>query len=212
MPHPEAFPPDVPTPIDFLRSDHARDWEASANVVRPWRSLFFDAFVSELRAIGREPLSVLDLGSGPGFLAKAITDALPSTRYTLLDFSPAMHQLARARLGDGPRAEFVIANMRDCGWNAGLPPMDAVVTLQAVHELRHRTRAPGLHRAVHALLRPGGVYLVCDHFLGEGGMANQDLYMSVADQREALIDAGFTDVAPVLQHESLVLHRARKSR
>ena len=206
----DPFPPDVPTSMDFREREVARKWEADANVVRPWRTQFFAAMIAELRALGSAPLSVLDLGSGPGFLAQAITDALPSTRYTLLDFSPAMQELASARLGEQRDVVHVTADMRERDWWRGLPPVDAVVTMQAVHELRHKARAIGLHRGVHEVLRPGGLYLVCDHFLGPGGMSNSDLYMTVDEQRITLVAAGFADVTAVLQQESLVLHRAWK--
>jgi len=39
-------------------------------------------------------------------------------------------------------------------------------------------------------------------------MSNDQLYMSVAEQRQALLDAGFRNVRLVLQKGSLVLHRA----
>jgi predicted methyltransferase len=50
--------------------------------------------------------------------------------------------------------------------------------MQAVHELRHKCHARELHAQVLQLLSPGGIYLVCDHYLGEGGMANDRLYMT----------------------------------
>jgi hypothetical protein len=36
--------------------------------------------------------------------------------------------------------------------------------------------------------------LVSDHFLGEGGLANDRLYMTVLEQRQALLNAGFSEV------------------
>ena len=59
-----------------------------------------------------------------------------------------------------------------------------------------------------ALLEPNGRYLVCDHFLGEGGMQNADLYMTVDEQRDALIKAGFRAVKLLLRKGGLVLHEA----
>ena len=68
--------------------------------------------------------------------------------------------------------------------------------------------APALHAQVKPLLLPGGHYLVCDHFCGEGGMANDQLFMSVAEQRHALLSAGFVTVEQVLLKSGLVLHNA----
>jgi hypothetical protein len=85
------------------------------------------------------------------------------------------------------------------------------VTLQAVHELRHKRHASELHSSVRGLLRKGGVYLVCDHFIGRGGMTNTDLYMTVEEQYSTLKNAGFKNVQCVLQKRGLVLHRATVS-
>ncbi|HEV3217876.1 MAG TPA: hypothetical protein VGZ27_19275 [Vicinamibacterales bacterium] len=47
-----------------------------------------------------------------------------------------------------------------------------------------------------------------DHFFGDGGLQNHLLYMTVAEQREALLTAGFSDVQMVAAGGSLVMHRA----
>ena len=106
---------DVPSPIDFPAVEDASVWAATANLKRPWRAEFFAAIVAELRYPGGDP-SVVELGSGPGFLAEAVLRALPDARYTLLDFSIPMHELARARLGPGTAARFVTADFRSAGW------------------------------------------------------------------------------------------------
>lgn len=200
---------DVPSPIDLRRPDHAREWTEHAMAVRPWRADFFDAFVDEIGPGAGRPRRVLELGSGPGFLASRILQAWPDLDYVAVDFSAAMHELSRERLGPlASRARFVERNLRDADWGDGLGPFDAVVTHQAVHELRHKQHAPALHRQVRQLLAPGGLYLVCDHFLGEGGMKNDQLYMTVDEQREALAGAGFAPVEVVLLKQGLVLHRA----
>jgi hypothetical protein len=54
-----------------------------------------------------------------------------------------------------------------------------------------------------------GRYLVCDHYLGADGMTNDALYMTVAEQRRCLEQAGFDQVENVLAMRGLALHRAR---
>ena len=88
------------------------------------------------------------------------------------------------------------------------PEFECVITNQAVHELRHKHYAAKLHEQVKTILSPGGCYLVCDHFVGEGGMKNDQLYMSVSEQRDALLVAGFAQVEQVMINDGLVLHRA----
>ena len=199
---------DVPSPIDLRNIEHAREWASRAMVARPWRTDFFNAFYSELVAAGAR--TVLELGSGPGFLADHLLTLSAEIDYTALDFSSAMHQLATERLGGQcGRVKFVERSFREPEWGKDLGPCDAVVTHQAVHELRHKTYATTLHAHVRQLLKPRGVYLVCDHFVGEGGMKNDQLYMTIEQQRDALLAAGFNVVEPVLVKGGLVLHRAR---
>jgi SAM-dependent methyltransferase len=201
---------DVPSPIDLRIMEDARAWEASASMKRPWRSEFFAAFASAISDTSPAIDRVLELGSGPGFLAAELLSKLPSFEYVALDFSPAMHQLALARLGRlSSRVTFVERSFRGPEWANGLGRFGAVVTNQAVHELRHKRHAIGLHRQVREVLRPNGVYLVCDHFAGRDGMANDQLYMSVDEQRDILHTAGFTTVNLLLQRGGLVLHEAK---
>ena len=199
---------DLPTPIDLCDPRDAREWERTAQE-RPGRMEIFQAFGRELSGLGKSDSAVLDLGSGPGFLAAHLLDALPAIRLTLLDFSAAMHELARARLElRATSAHFVERNFKEAGWSQGLGLFDAVITNQAVHELRHKKYASQLHAAVKEVLKPGGAYLVSDHFFGDGGLQNNLLYMTVAEQREALLTAGFSDVQMVAAAGSLVMHRA----
>ncbi len=200
---------DVLSPIDLRLMRDAVEWESTAMSKRPWRTEFFDAFARTIGALPLQAPRVLELGSGPGFLADHLLNALPSISYVALDFSPAMHQLAARRLGPlAARVRFVERSFRDPAWHDGLGLFDAIVTHQAVHELRHKAHAPALHTRARELLGPGAVYLVCDHFEGEGGMANDQLYMTPAEQRAALAVAGFGAVEQLLLKGGLVLHRA----
>ena len=145
---------DVPSPIDFCDPRDAREWERTAQA-RPGRAEIFQAFVRELRALGKSDLIVLELGSGPGLLAAHILDALPAIHLTLLDFSAAMHDLARARLGpQETRVHLVERSFKEPGWSRGLGRFDAVITNQAVHELRHKNHAAAVPRQKFHAVRP----------------------------------------------------------
>jgi len=200
---------DIPSPIDLRLMPDALEWEQSAVEKRPYRGEFFAAFADELAAASPRVNRILELGSGPGFLAQHILSSLPDVSCVLLDFSPAMHELAKARLGHlNGRAEFVERDFKDSLWNEGLGKFQGIVTHQAIHELRHKRHAVGLHSRARALLEPGCGYLVCDHFVGEGGVTNDQLFMTVEEQRNALLDAGFDSVRQVMLKGSLVLHHA----
>ena len=201
---------DVPSPVDLRRLEGARKWADEVMVKRPWRVEFFEVFASVIQELAAgKPVRVLELGSGPGFLAEHLLKALPNIEYVALDFSPAMHELAVLRLGAlAERVKFVERSFLDESWSHELGEFEVVVTLQAVHELRHKNRASKLHSQVKQLLSPDGSYLVCDHFSGDGGMSDDELFMSVAEQHEAIEFGGFQNIRQLHARGSLVLHHA----
>jgi len=205
----EAAPREVPSASDMRDPEQAAQWARIAQAKRPARETFFARFVAEICAAGNEQPAILELGSGPGFLARRILAARPQAAYTLLDFSPAMHDLARKELGPlGHNARFVEADFRQDGWEQGLGPFDFVVTLQAVHELRHKSRALAFHRKVRNLVRADGVFLLCDPYAGPDAMGDTELFMTVEEQQQALAAAGFSRREMLLRLEGLVLIRA----
>jgi cyclopropane fatty-acyl-phospholipid synthase-like methyltransferase len=204
---------DVPSPIDLKSMADAEAWAGSAMVQRPYREEFFRAFVEQLRLLCSMPSNVLELGSGPGFLAQRILEAFPLVEYTALDFSPAMHVLAQVRLQPlGTRVRWIEADYKVSGWSERLPRYHAVVTMQAVHELRHKRHASRLYQAVRELLTLGGVFLMCDHFCGEGGMQNGALYMTPEEHEKAFFEGGFASSVKVRREGTLLLYRAEGAR
>jgi cyclopropane fatty-acyl-phospholipid synthase-like methyltransferase len=200
---------EVPSPIDLRQMDDAREWESTAMIKRPWRTEFFDCFVSLIQLSATAESRLLELGSGPGFLAEHILKRVPQIFYVALDFSAAMHDLAIERLGShASDVRFITRSFREDDWPQGLGQFDYVVTNQAVHELRHKAYAQTLHQQVRSILSPGGSYLVCDHFAGEDGMQNSELFTTVSEQRTALLNAGFSRVEQLMRKGSLVLHLA----
>ena len=202
-------PMDVPSPVDLRTTDDARDWADSAMGKRPWREEFFQAISQELCLLKSRGLAVLELGSGPGFLALRILETSPILTYVALDFSSSMHLLAKKRLGAlADRVQFLEADFKGADWSVGLPMFDAVVSMQAVHELRHKQHARSLYHVVRSLLPSGGVFLMCDHFLGKGGMIDAALYMTPEEHERALSAGGFTQVDLLLRKGGLILFRA----
>jgi SAM-dependent methyltransferase len=201
---------DVPSPIDFHDLAQAKAWEQDTIARRPSRPVFFAAFASELKNSFARPFSVLELGSGPGHLARIILSECPQANYCALDFSEAMHTLARERLGAlSQRVQFVIRDFRSPDWHEDFTLFDAIVTMQAAHELRHKRHLPKLLSQVTQVLTPGGVFLYCDHYAG--GRQHPDLVLERDDQPRALDNAGFADVRRILDKGGMALYAARHS-
>jgi SAM-dependent methyltransferase len=199
---------DVPSPIDLTDPKDAREWERTA-MLRPFREEFFEAFTTEISAHYKPDIHILELGSGPGFLAHYILSGISRINLTLLDFSEAMHDLARQRLKDvrDSNVQYLMRSFKDKAWSDDIRNVDIVITNQAAHELRHKRYAPALFLQVRELLNPGGVLLFCDHYFGDDGLSNDQLYMSRSEQRQALESAGF-NVDEVLVKGGRALYRA----
>lgn len=106
---------DVPSPIDLRRMEDAVQWADSAMSKRPWRVEFFSAFST---IIGNQSFGsacrVLELGSGPGFLAEHLLRGQAAVDYVALDFSKAMQELAARRLGAlAGRVQFIHRSFRE---------------------------------------------------------------------------------------------------
>jgi len=201
-------PLDVPSPIDLQSHADATAWAQKALTIRPWRVEFFACFATEIARVPG-PVRVLELGSGPGFLAAHLLAALPKLHMVLLDFSKPMHELARSRLAPHlERVEFLERSFKDPDWFDSLNGFDFVVTNQAVHELRHKRHATTLHQQVRQVLKPNGRYLVSDHYAGEGGMSNTELYLSIEEHLEALALAGYGSIHELMRKGGMVLNSA----
>jgi ubiquinone/menaquinone biosynthesis C-methylase UbiE len=197
---------DIPPGVDFHDANACVQWADEAAKKRPWRVRYFEHFAAAM-ANATQP-AVLELGSGPGFLAEHLLSACPNIeRYTLLDFAEPMLDMSRARLQvHAARTRFVQADFRlpSCVSVGG--PFDIVVSMQAVHELRHKRHATALYCRVRELLSPGGVFLVCDHLPGKDpSPTRRALYMTLEENRDALAAGGFTQVRCVENSHDMAL-------
>jgi SAM-dependent methyltransferase len=105
-----------------------------------------------------------------------------------------MHAIAGEHLGElAGRATFVTRDFREPAWPAGLGTFDAIVTLQAAHETRHKRHLVPLLERARTLLAPGGVLLYADHYLTPETKLPA-LVPARAEQPLALERAGFVDV------------------
>lgn len=198
---------EIPSPIDLRKMDDAKEWEKTA-MDRPYRLEFFEQFYLELKKLNKDNLNILELGSGPGFLAQYLLDKMPNIQMTLLDFSSAMHELASKHIGNNSsRVTFLNKDFKSSNWPNKLGIFDAVITNQAVHELRHKSYAENFHRQVKGLVGKNGVYLVSDHYYENSTTKNNELFMSLTESQTSLEKAGF-HVQQIYIHGGRYLYRA----
>ncbi|HUR71668.1 MAG TPA: class I SAM-dependent methyltransferase [Candidatus Limnocylindrales bacterium] len=202
---------EVPSDHDFFDPAYVKHWTESISRYRPERKRLFEVFAAEAARIKNGALSIFELGCGPGFLAEALLNNCPNARYTLVDFSPQMLDLSRSRLAKfKDRTVFIQADFKKADWIVGIGAgFDVVVSLQAVHELRHATRIPKLYAQLHSLLAPGGTILICDH-VNSSSSHRAAHFMTVEEHLSTFKKAGFINAREICAAADLSLMAAEK--
>jgi len=192
-------------PHDYFDETYVSEWERTASDKRPFRAQFFNAFAAEVATL--EKPRVFDLGSGPGFLAEHILTHCDVAAYHLFDFSPHMLALSRARLARfTDRVHFHEGSFLDENWWVALPgPFDAIVSLQAVHEVRDARRIARLYAELKLILSEKGVMLIADQVNDEE--KQEEHFLTAPEHENALRAAGLKQVRQVYKAGDLALFR-----
>ena len=204
---------EVPSDHDFFDPAYVKHWSDSITGYRPERKKLFKAFAAEAARMKKSALSVFELGCGPGFLAEALLDKCDIARYTLVDFSPEMLKLSRSRLAKfTDQVVFIQADFKKENWTDAVPPgFDLIVSLQAVHELRHASRIPTLYFQLYELLVSGGKILICDHVNSAARSAHRAAhFMTVDEHLSTFKQVGFINPREICPAADLSLMAAEK--
>jgi ubiquinone/menaquinone biosynthesis C-methylase UbiE len=120
-------------------------WEKEARTLR-WFGL-------------QDGMSVLELGSGPGFVTGQLLDLLPNSPVTALEIAPLMIEKARQYLGEraGDRLSFVEGSIMDTGL-----PDDHFDFAIARMLFQHLSDPVGAVVEVRRVLKPGGRLAIID--------------------------------------------------
>lgn len=207
---------DVPSPVDLKNPDQALQWTNEVNIKRPWRYEIFAYYAQEI--LQHAPNGkVLELGAGPGYLAKHLLQHCPNIEYTAFDFSEAMHQLSKSKLTSSElkRVEFFTGDFKQPDWAKKLSQQgnqrhfDIIIIHQALHELRHKRYALEFHQAVKTMMHEQSIYYVCDHIFAPDGQQNNQLYMSIGEHLATFSNAAFRDVQFIQNLKGLAVFKAQ---
>jgi SAM-dependent methyltransferase len=136
-------------------------WDAQQTGYLPEREARFAAMLDVLDVLHPADFVAVDLGCGPGSLAKRLLDRFPRARCLAVDLDPVLRTMGQQVHGtfDG-RLRWVDADLRDADWPRRLETrhVDAVLSTTALHWLAgdELTR---LYRQLGTLVREGGVVL-----------------------------------------------------
>jgi SAM-dependent methyltransferase len=140
-------------------------WDAMFETIDPTRIRRLEAVLDILGAHIDGPVSVLDLGSGPGSLTARILDRFPRSRVVAVDTDPVLLRVGKEALHRfGDRVTWVLADLRDGRWRSELPihRFDAAASSLALNWLE-ASELQGVYGDLRRLIRPGGLVINADY-------------------------------------------------
>ncbi|MFA6604063.1 MAG: methyltransferase domain-containing protein [Patescibacteria group bacterium] len=107
----------------------------------------------------RDGMSILEVGSGPGYVTEQLLDSFPSARITALEILPELSELARTRLQPvaGGRVDFVTRPLLDSGL-----PNDSFDFAIVRFVLQHLPDPQAAISEIKRVLKPGGKLCIVD--------------------------------------------------
>jgi tRNA (cmo5U34)-methyltransferase len=151
----------------FMSENHTKAvFDATASTYDRDRSLLIpgcDVFYRwALDLIPRGANTILDLGAGSGLLSAMVRDRFPKAHLHLVDFSDAMLELARQRMGGDANVTFHQADYL----KETLPQeMCAVVSSLSIHHVEDEGKRE-IFRRVCGALKPNGVFVNAEQIAG----------------------------------------------
>ena len=119
-------------------------------------------YAAAIELIPRDAQRIVELGAGSGLFSGMLDAAFPNAQLHLIDFSAAMLDLARERLGDSPNVTYTLAD-----YTSDLLPADcdAIVSALSIHHLEDAQKQ-ALFARIFAALKPEGIFVNADHIAG----------------------------------------------
>lgn len=146
--------------MKFVGADHAfhddsyvKEW-AERFRLSPARQQLFEDIVKLLKARVRDKALVVELGTGPGFLAEFVLENCPEIEYVGIDFSREMFELAGKRIKRF-NGRFSFRQM-DLTQDAFLDhieaPVDAIISTWSLHDLGSQVAIKNVYRNCREIL------------------------------------------------------------
>lgn len=176
----------IPSP---LLDDLIAAWESQQEAYIRHRAQRFGIITDALAHARPNLKSVLDIGAGLGSFSKIILQRFPDVTVLVLDYDPALLQLARHNLAEySDRVTIIEADLRDPGWLTaiGAEKPDTIVSSTALHWLP-TDRLVRLYRSVAEVLDKDGLFFNADHLSHPTGSFFQQV--SVLDDQTAQQEA-----------------------
>jgi len=193
---------------EFHDAAFVRGW-ADRFVPTPPRLALFDMIHDQIRQLGVDRAHVLELGIGPGYMARHILRQDSSVCYEGLDFSEVFFDVAKETLGGlSERVTFTKADLMDQSWPERIVRTPhAIISTWALHDLGGEQAVANVYRRCFEVLPHGGVFVNGDFIKPEGTDWDYEPgRFTIARHLDLLREAGFTHPAS-LHHFELETER-----
>jgi SAM-dependent methyltransferase len=180
---------------EFHSEEFVRGW-SNRFVPTAERLRLFDMILDQIHRPSMPNPHVVELGIGPGYMARHILQRDAIITYEGLDFSDAFFQVARETIGDlMHRVTLTRADLMDQDWPAKLSRRPgAIISTWALHDLGSQQAVADVYARCHATLADGGVLVNGDFIKPDGTTWDYEPgRFAIARHIELLRAAGFSD-------------------
>ena len=179
----------------FHDADFVRDW-ANRFVPTAPRLQLFDLILEQITRPTVPLKHVVELGIGPGYMARHILERNDEVTYEGVDFSDAMFDIARDTIGDlMARVTLTSADFLDISWPSNLSQRPgAMISTWALHDLGSQQAVANVYKRCYETLPPGGVLVNGDFIKPDGTTFEYEPgRFHISRHLDLLNDAGFSD-------------------
>ena len=180
---------------EFHDAAFVQGW-ADRFIPSPERLALFDMILDQIRQLPIGDPSVLELGLGPGYMARHILERHQTLRYEGLDFSTAFFEVAKRTLGAlSARVTFTQADLMDQSWPASLTcSPHAIISTWALHDLGNQQAVADVYARCFETLPKGGVLVNGDFIKPDGTEWEFEAgRFAIARHLDLLRQAGFSN-------------------
>jgi SAM-dependent methyltransferase len=176
---------------EFHDAAFVRGW-SDRFVPTPPRLALFDLILDRISGLPNS--HVLELGLGPGYMARHILERNPTITYEGLDFSEVFFDVARKTIADLlPRVTLTKADLMDQSWPRSLSRQPgAIISTWALHDLGSQRAIADVYARCYEVLPAGGIILNGDFIKPVGTSWTYEAGRFEVDRHlELLRQAGF---------------------
>lgn len=180
---------------EFHDDEFVRGWASRFEPTAP-RLQLFDMILAEVEKLGKADSHVVELGTGPGYMARHILERNSALGYEALDFSDVFMQVAKETIDDlCHRVTFTNADLMTTDWPQKLSKRpDAIISTWALHDLGGQQPVADVYARSYETLPAGGLLANGDFIKPDGTEWDYEAgRFSIERHLELLREAGFKD-------------------